>query len=87
MTMDKLKAIMMLYCIDLPDWVEWVAVDGNGDLHGYDVAPVENDECDEWILRHSSANNFTYIKHMNIQHDVKWSDTCFRLKDLLNSGE
>ena len=45
----------------LPYWMQWVAVDENGDVFGYELKPRIRDEGDVWILGRKNVYRLQYI--------------------------
>ena len=43
-----MKALILLYLLDAPEWVRWCAVDKSGELWFYSNEPQIDTECDYW---------------------------------------
>lgn len=63
--------------IVVPEWVKWLAVDGDGKLFGYECEPdiLVNEDWDEWYSQEGKCRCITEV----ILEEEHWSQTLMEL--------
>ena len=80
---EAFRNLIILYCLDAPEWARYAAVDGDGELYIYVEKPNlmeyndDGDVVDMWYCT-SLADDTRYIKLMNLTN-IDWKLTLVEL--------
>ena len=86
---EAFKNLIILYCMDAPDWARYAAVDEDRSLCIYSVDPIiemnESEGCSMWALPEEFEEkcrdyDWDRVKFkMNIPENINWKDTLIEL--------
>lgn len=68
----------------LPDWIEYIAADADGDVYGYDYLPALN-EKDRCHVIHRVGMKSLWLFNINIDENTNWRDTSVRMSYVINT--
>ena len=77
----KEAIINKLKSIDIPEWVNYIAVDRNGDVCGFRQKPLINNKKCIWMYLASETPNVKLLFHTDFD-STNWKNTLIELKTL-----
>ena len=81
MNLEAFKNLIILYCMDAPEWGEYAAVDDNGWLWIFENKPILKFTDGYWQNTQSHGVNserVVKVRHMSL-NEIKWEDTLIEL--------
>lgn len=68
----------------LPDWIEFIAADADGEVYGYDSLPALNDEGGCYVV-HKVGMKTLWLFTIDIDKNTNWKDTLVRLSCVIDT--
>lgn len=68
----------------LPDWIEYIAADADGEVYGYDYPPAINEEGGCHVI-HKVDMKSLWLFSIDIDKNTNWKDTSVRMSCIINT--